>query len=214
VIVLWGYSRVSSQSSFVDRYVITALPPVALLAAEGIVGLTRRRRVAAFIVLLVLLVFADVRWYRSDPKEDWRDATAVILAGTRAGDGVVFAAGYTRVPFEYYAERRPGAARPAPLYPAVAWTRDVRALGAPTTSQRAAARASTTGVRRLWLVLSNHDPDADGAAGTPAAETAFWVPPGWAETQDHRYFGVDVRLYTAGGPPSLESSSIGAVASP
>ena len=95
VLGLWIYSFASAQSTFVDRYVITALPAVALLTAVGITSL-RRYWVFALGLTVVAVLVADVRWYRGEPKEDWRHATALILKEQRAGDGVVFAASYTR----------------------------------------------------------------------------------------------------------------------
>ena len=194
VVGLWAYAFISSQATFTDRYVITVLPPIALLAAAGLVALGRWWRIGA-VVFLGLLAVADVRWYHGQLKEDWRHATRTVPTETRPGDGIVFAASYTRVPFAYYAERRSNPPLPQPLFPRQPWTTDVVAEPNPGPAERLVARGQVGGVGRLWLVLSSHDVYANGSAGTPAAEVSFWVPPGWTRVEDHRYSGIEVQLY-------------------
>jgi mannosyltransferase len=71
------------------RYLIVALPPLAILAAAGLVRLRWAPAVAAGVALLVAMHVADIRDGYDDPNEDWRSAAAVIAPRAERSDTVV-----------------------------------------------------------------------------------------------------------------------------
>jgi hypothetical protein len=71
------------------RYLIVAVPPLAILAAAGLMRLRWAPAVAVGIVLLVAMHVADVRDGYDDPNEDWRSAAAVIAPRAERSDTVV-----------------------------------------------------------------------------------------------------------------------------
>ena len=108
--------------AFSPRFLISSLAPLALLAAGGVLAL---RPVGLRIaVVLALLGFAarGRPWYVDRQKEDWRAATAYLLAAAAPGDGLVFAQTFARRPFDYYlAALRPKRVSLEPVFPAAPW---------------------------------------------------------------------------------------------
>ncbi len=111
-----------------DRTMIWAGLPFLMLAAHGWInlgrtgapalarsvtggsggGVTRLERggtwlrwvvAGAFFTLTTLALF---NYYVDSPKEEWREAAALVAAHIQPGEGVIFNAGWTRIPFDYY----------------------------------------------------------------------------------------------------------------
>lgn len=142
---------------FLDRYLIVAAPAIAILAAVGIASLGR---VWLMVVLSGALLVgsgaAALDISRAVTHEDWRSTAAYVLDQTQPGDGIIFYAGSTRQPFEYYVERSAGDP-PQPIYPAGPWKTSAPLAGAyDETPVTALERFGMTG--RVWLILS-HAPD-------------------------------------------------------
>jgi hypothetical protein len=99
VALMWLWSLVG-QSLFTPRNALVALPAVALLLG----WLLGRSRLgwAAVAILIALRVAVLVPSYGVSP-EDWRAATAYVLAGERPGDCVAFYPLDGKMPFAYYA---------------------------------------------------------------------------------------------------------------
>jgi 4-amino-4-deoxy-L-arabinose transferase-like glycosyltransferase len=143
---------------FIDRYLIVALPALALLAGVGFASIRARTiRFGAVGALVALSIVQLGIQYHDQTKEDWRTAAAYVSAHAKAGDAVVVFAPYTRMPFEYYLERSPGlAARVTPLFPASPWGRfnlEVDQARRPDLAQLARAQDQ---YRRIWLVFSQN----------------------------------------------------------
>ncbi len=86
-----------------DRTMIWAGLPFLILAAQGWVSLRQKRvRFAAAGVVLALIALALPNYYVDSPKEQWRDAAALVAAQIQPGEGVIFNAGWTQIPFDYY----------------------------------------------------------------------------------------------------------------
>jgi mannosyltransferase len=92
---------------FVYRYLIFALPATVMLAAEGMEAFPKRRLGRALVTGLCILSVPTVFKDYHKPREDWRGAAAAVLASAGSGDAVVFVPEFTRVAFDYYAERSP-----------------------------------------------------------------------------------------------------------
>jgi hypothetical protein len=156
------------QPIFEPRNLLTAVPAVGLLLANGIADprLPRALGWSAFVVVLALRAVALVPSYGTSP-EDWRGATAYVLAHERPRDCVAFYPADGRMAFQYYLGGSSAAARRAPrsILPATRW-------GMPRTfvedySGIPAAQVSRLPGQcpRLWLV-SSHEGQPTGPAGS------------------------------------------------
>jgi uncharacterized membrane protein len=141
---------------FVDRYLIVALPALALVAGIGLASIeTRAIRALAVGGVLALAMAQLAAQYVDRTKGNWRQAVAYTAAHARGGDAIVFYPPYARIPFEYYLARKPRLkADLTPLYPASVWTRynlSVDASRPPEIARLALARRFR---KRVWLALS------------------------------------------------------------
>ena len=143
VILMWLESLVG-QSIFTARNLLVSLPAVALVLA----WLLARTRVGwvALAVVLGLRVVALTPTYGVSP-ENWRAATAYVLASQQPGDCVAFYPLDARMPFAYYAHE--------PIQPYV---------------ERYEAPQLPEGCGRVWLVTSHQ-----GQPNGPPASRAHYA---------------------------------------
>jgi mannosyltransferase len=143
VILMWLESLVG-QPIFTARNLLVSLPAVALVLG----WLLARTRVGwvALAVVLGLRVVALAPSYGVSP-ENWRAATAYVLASERPGDCVAFYPLDSRMPFAYYAHE--------PIQPYV---------------ERYEAPALPAGCQRVWLVASHQ-----GQPNGPPASRAHYA---------------------------------------
>jgi hypothetical protein len=128
---------------FVGRYLIIVLPPLAVLAACGILAVPwRAGRAVAAAGLAVLLVFAVPRAYVDPHQQDWRAAGAWMASRVAAGDRLV--AGNARRAVEYYLGRAGAVAIPR--------------------STRAGLVLEDVAGGRVWVALTGSVEEADVAA--------------------------------------------------
>jgi mannosyltransferase len=153
---------------FVDRYLIVALPPLAMLAGAGLAEIRLRGiRLAALGALVGLSLAQVVLQYGDQTKEDWRAAAAYVSASAKPGDAVVVYSPYMRMPFEYYFDRSPSiAAQVTPLYPASPWGKFDLAVDQGRQPNFAALARSQDRYRRVWLVLSQNELNQYGIDAT------------------------------------------------
>jgi hypothetical protein len=97
--------------------------------------------------------------------ENWRAATAYVLANTAAADCVAFYPSDGRNAFRYYLRGTP----PRPVLPAVPWS-SARAY----IEDYASPAAPPAGCLRLWLV-SSHEGQADGPARSRANRRRYFA---------------------------------------
>ncbi len=94
------------QPMLVERYLAVCIPAAVLLAADGIVRVAQRRLIVGGGLLLLILFYSasSIRFYIRQAKfdENWREATAGLLASAHPGDEVVIMEGLPRVVFDYY----------------------------------------------------------------------------------------------------------------
>ncbi len=95
---------------FVDRYLDGAYPAYVLLVAIALARLPLAASAGVLVVLTVLMLKPMALQYHAR-NEDWRSATAFVLAAARPGDAVVVYPSYERRGYEYY-QRRLGATAP------------------------------------------------------------------------------------------------------
>jgi hypothetical protein len=93
--LVFAISQVSSI--YRDRYLIAALPGLALLAGCGLAHLPRLAALAG----LVLMAWFSLS-VRESNVEQWREASAYASAQARPGDGWIFISKWGQHGFEYY----------------------------------------------------------------------------------------------------------------
>ena len=93
---------------FVARFLAICIPAAVLLAASGVVVISRWSRCASLAILTLTVFYSasNIRHYFQRPEytETWREASAYLLSRAQPGDEVVVLPG-TRPPFDYYLER-------------------------------------------------------------------------------------------------------------
>jgi mannosyltransferase len=149
------------QSVFQARYLLVSLPAVALLLGLMLADqrVPRALALSAFVALLVLRALQLVPAYGVSP-ENWRAATAHVMADARRGDCSAFYPLDSRMPFQYYLTAP--ARAPRPVLPALSWT-VVRPFVEDYSSLSAGALARLpSSCKRVWLVASH-----EGRVGGP-----------------------------------------------
>jgi hypothetical protein len=156
------------QSIFQARYLLVSLPAVSLLLAWALVESPRPRTLgmAALVALIVLRALQLAPAYGSS-SENWRDATAFVIAHSELRDCTAFYPGDGRMAFRYYL-RDLGRA-PMPILPVLPWRR-VRPYVEDYASLPAAQLAELPSrCGRVWLITRN----GGGAGGTTVSRTNY-----------------------------------------
>jgi mannosyltransferase len=183
------------QPVFLARYLIVALPPLIILASIGISTLTTPSRALAVAIIVALSAFSLHSYYTADYKneEDWRRATAYVLANSRPGDQALFLTRYGRRPFEYYARGHVELSRLTPVYPTVEWGEYLPVIGDIKFEGASSAVRQLRGDRRVWAVLLWDGFDARHEEGLTVGK----VLDQHYQNVDRRHFGsfLQIRLY-------------------
>jgi mannosyltransferase len=185
---------------FIERYLIVALPALAMLAGAGLATIGARPIRFAAVAALVALSIAHLgAQYRDETKEDWRAAVAHLSAHAKAGDAVVIYRPYVRVPFEHYLESSPTlAARTDPIYPAFPWGGVNLAVDQNQPPDFAELERAEDSYDRIWLVLAHNRINGEGARTTQRLSRVF----GRGRGSTTRTFpGLSVTLYRAPESP-------------
>ena len=161
---------------FYPRYLIIALPPLVLIAADGVQHVRPAwLKLATLGLLLALSCPGLVALYREEEpfiRENWKAATKYVIDNSEVGDGIVFQLPFVRSPFEYYFRLLGSPSRaPQPVFPSVPWGENglipYRFVDGPrqptTTSHYEPSKPSRLPhhpqqYQRLWLVLSHDFP--------------------------------------------------------
>jgi uncharacterized membrane protein len=155
---------------FHPRFLIISLPPLVLIAADGLQKLRPAwLKLATALLLLVLSSQGLVALYSGGccRKEDWRAATKYVLDNSVTGDGMVFQGPHARIAFEYYLQAlgsQSGALQP--VVPSDPWgTLD------PTKGRSEWLYRSPQQDQRLWLVLAYR-----AFVKGPSTAVSDWLP--------------------------------------
>jgi hypothetical protein len=152
----------------VNRYLIDALPFWMILCA---IGLCRARPrwigAAGLAVIVVLSLYQDYLYLRYHERDDWRGATAYLLANEKPGDAALILFAENRWPYDYYVKKSGDAAPPPIIYPD--WDSEYRVDGVswaqsldPKAFEPSMMRAINDAPRRysrIWLVMTFADDD-------------------------------------------------------
>jgi mannosyltransferase len=141
---------------WVDKYLIVALPGLALTAAFGLSTRKPTLARAGLLILLVASVSQVLVLHLNEDKDDWRAATEFVLTRSEPGDGIAFYRPFGRFPFGYYADHRDESGE-GQTPTAVSATFD-RARGLRTPGPRAIPLAligeAAQPFERVWVVLN------------------------------------------------------------
>jgi mannosyltransferase len=142
---------------FLDRYLLVVLPALVLLAGAAIARLPWILRAGAVVAMsLAGVLWLMQGWHGGYEKEDWRSASAYVMAEASPSDAIAFHQPWAAQPLYYYVGQRdqwdfvPTRVE-LPLVPE-------GSASAPDPGEIAQA---TAGHSTLWLVLSHNI----GAAG-------------------------------------------------
>lgn len=184
------------------RYFLAVLPPLALLAARGVLALPGRRVV---VVVAALALVASVAVGHSDldrqAREGMDDATAFVVANARAGDAVFLPYNEDLSGFTWYAEGKlaDGVVEARPGVPPDAirsnwWWEKASRLGPdmPEFASRSEADwvQKLAPIDRVWVVSGfiAHDPRFHDTGSD-------YVPQGRVECDRQFFRGIDVVLW-------------------
>jgi mannosyltransferase len=151
---------------WVDKYLIVALPGLALTAAVGL--WTWRPAVArvALVALVVASLSQVVVLHASDDKDDWRSATRYVLARSEPSDGIAFYRPNGRFPFGYYVGHTALRAEGVPTPMAAVFDRSGGSLTPGPRNIPLSIIADASGpFRRIWIVLNPALPGARRGVG-------------------------------------------------
>ena len=129
-------------SIFFPRYLLICLPALILLAAYGLATMRQPWLRVTVCALIALLSVTTLKWYYSQPKDDWRSLTAYLSTHARPGDVVVGCTVGTEWPVQYYRSKASFGTKPELTY---------LAPDELTTAVQNTHAAGTT-PPRLWLV--------------------------------------------------------------
>jgi mannosyltransferase len=166
---------------FIDRYLIVAVPGLALTAAFGLATLKPALTRIGLAILLILQGSQVAILLVEKDKDDWRSTVPAVLARAAPGDGIAFYAPGARVPFGYYLDQVAESSSsdvPDPVLPAFDWRTRFRPT--PSVPSFDAIRRASRPFPRLWVVLSPLKPGTESSARKalersfrPAARMAF-----------------------------------------
>jgi mannosyltransferase len=168
------------QPILLPRNLLAAAPAVAILLA---LGFTNRRlpgpiALACLLAVVALRLVALVPSYGVSP-EDWRGATAHVLAGARPGDCIAFYPSDGRMAFRYYLARGTGARgavapAPRPVLPSAPWNEVKAYVEDYSTPSPSRLGQIAAGCPRMWLI-SSHIGETTGPAGSLAHRARFFA---------------------------------------
>jgi len=202
------------QSIFLPRNLLMVLPAAALLLAVGIFD----RRVPSILSWSVLGALIALRALQLAPSygvspEDWRGATAFVLARAQPRDCIAFYPSDGRMAFAYYRDARsPAASAPDPVLPASPWGEDRPYVEDYASLPRSQVSKLPSMCVRLWLI-SSHEGQRDGPPRSRANLARFIALQAalGSEYPDHvqRQFGyaspVRVELFAAPATDGVSS---------
>jgi mannosyltransferase len=95
---------------FLDRYLVTAAPAFAMLAAVAVIGLAGRLRAGVVVAATLATAVGLAFWYSTAEDgnwrgEDWRSAVATVVDRRSEADAIVVVPWWTHDAAEYYGAR-------------------------------------------------------------------------------------------------------------
>ncbi len=163
---------------FVQRYMIFSLPATVMLAGRGMSALPKRHVGFWLVVVLCATSIPTLIMGYRKPREDWRNATNVILTSAQPGDAVVIYPFYAIVGFDYYRQLDPHA-------PALrVFTQPYYGVGDNDKTLLQALNANSRGFRHVWVMIRREGPGRDdlhddSPAVAARLQSVFGAPAVW-----------------------------------
>ena len=163
---------------FVQRYMIFGLPGTVMLAGRGVPALPKRRLGVWLVIALCLTSIPTLVLSYRKPREDWRNATKVVLASAQPGDAVVIYPFYAIVGFDYYRQLDPH----APVLHL--FTQPYYGVGDNDRTLLQALSSDSRQFRHAWVMIRREGADRDNLADdSPAVaaklQSVFGAPEVW-----------------------------------
>ncbi len=165
-VVLTWVESLFGQPIFIPRNLLMVLPPVGVLLALVVTDghLPRLAGISLLAALLALRLVQVTATYGVSP-EDWKGASAYVLARSNSSDCVAFYPSDGRMSFRYYLADVTTA--PRPILPSAPWSSVKPYVEDYATLAPAELAALPARCPRLWLI-SSHEGQADGPSGSRA----------------------------------------------
>ncbi|MGA3053087.1 MAG: glycosyltransferase family 39 protein [Candidatus Korobacteraceae bacterium] len=163
---------------FVQRYMIFSLPATIMLAGRGMNALPKRHIGFWLVVVLCASSIPTLFLGYRKPREDWRNATNVILASAQPGDAVVVYPFYAIVGFDYYRQLDPHV-------PALhLFTQPYYGVGDNDETLLQALNSDSREFRHVWVMVERESPGRDNLQdASPAVaaklQSVFGTPAVW-----------------------------------
>lgn len=189
------------QPILLPRYMLLSLPPLLLIAAQGIETVNATRARAVLLLALCALNAVEIVDYVQFRRHaiGWRAATSRILSQAQPGDGAIFCVGPGRMLFTYYAQRLPSRAPlPAYLYPEVRGEQDPINLAYLPLVDDSSLTTQIRVSHRVWLVLYQ---DGWPAVAPVRDHLRAVLTRQLAQASEQTFGDVRVLLYVRPDPP-------------
>jgi mannosyltransferase len=157
------------QPVLIGRFLLFTVPGIALTMGMGLdwllsgkaPGFLRERWAALVTTALVFagLVAGALWWHRDGDVEDWRQAARVVFEQAQPTDGLLFANDSIRLFYDYYQDRIPHDADPAPVWPSQPWGEYGTGDQAYTSFTTDMVLTAAGQHDRLWLVIGEDHVD-------------------------------------------------------
>ncbi len=138
---------------FFPRFLLICLPPLVLLAAQGLTGLRPVWLRPAVCALIVALSVGALHSYYQRPKDDWRGLTGYLLQHAQAGDVIVAYPPGSEEALQYYSSKLGSSSSPGLNY------LGPNALVKEVESHESAEKVPLPS-SRLWIVVWGERPEA------------------------------------------------------
>ncbi len=163
---------------FVQRYMIFSLPATVMLAGRGMDALPKKHLGFWLVVVLCVTSIPTIVLSYRKPREDWRNATTVILASAQPGDAVVIYPFYAIVGFDYYRLLDPH----APVLHA--FTKPYYGVGDDDRTLLQALSSQSRDFRHVWVMVRREGAGRDNLQDdSPAVaaklQSVFGTPETW-----------------------------------
>lgn len=179
---------------FVSRYVGFVSIPLFLLVARGIQNIRRKYLAVIIVFILTFISLLNLATYYARPnKNEWREVTHYIDQNAKAGDVILFHAGYfQKNVFDYYSKRKDLVKIAVPAVTIkVPITMEDKVIGV-TNNDIKDMQRSIKGRDRVWIVLC-HSQDRKNLIIKTLKKLSY------NERLHKRYLGIEIYLYETKG---------------
>ena len=183
------------KPSFVDRYMISSLPALVLLAGAGLSSLrSKALYVMATSLIIILSLHAVFYVYYPKKKHEWRPATRLIVQNSKAGDAILFYSWAAKIPFEYYYWKMHGrtdilvSVWPSPLGTPIG----VATFNQSPNPIQSMLESLTERYDRLWVVLAH---DIIPGLGWDSRLIIHTIENKYIKLKDISFKGINIKLY-------------------